>query len=60
VSCQTGTTAAAPICYSQTTDYCPGGHHLAVDHLKQLHRVDAQLHTELEYIRTLITRKFPT
>jgi hypothetical protein len=26
----------------QTTDYRPGRHHLAVDHLKQLHRVDAQ------------------
>ena len=26
----------------QTTDYCPGRHYLAVDHLRQFHRVDAQ------------------
>jgi hypothetical protein len=32
----------------QTTDYCPGGHHLAVDHLKQLHRVDAQFSAQPE------------
>ena len=32
----------------QTTDYCPGRHHLAVDHLKQLHRVDAQFSAQPE------------
>jgi hypothetical protein len=31
----------------QTTDYRPGRHHLAVDHVKQLHRVDAQLRPQL-------------
>jgi hypothetical protein len=30
-----------------TTDYRPGRHHLAVDHVKQLHRVDAQLRPQL-------------
>jgi hypothetical protein len=35
----------------QTTDYCPGRHHLAVDHLKQLHRVDAQLSAQYEDVR---------
>jgi hypothetical protein len=33
---------------SQTTDDCLGGHHLAVDHLKQLHRVDAQFSAKPE------------
>jgi hypothetical protein len=32
----------------QTTDYCPGRHHPAADHLKQLHRVDAQLSAQPE------------
>jgi hypothetical protein len=32
----------------QTTDYRSGRHHLAVDHLKQLHRVDAQLSAQTE------------
>jgi hypothetical protein len=32
----------------QTTDYCSCGHHLAVDHLKQLHRVDAQFSAQPE------------
>jgi hypothetical protein len=36
----------------QTTEDCLGRDHLAVDHPKQLYRVDAQLRTELEYIRT--------
>jgi hypothetical protein len=34
----------------QTTDYCLGRHHLAVDHLEQLHRVDAQLSAQPEDI----------
>jgi hypothetical protein len=34
----------------QTTDYCPGRHHLAVDHLKQLHRFDAQLSAQPEHV----------
>jgi hypothetical protein len=32
---------------SQTTDYCHGRNHLAVDHVEQLHRVDAQLRPQL-------------
>jgi hypothetical protein len=32
----------------QATDYCPGRHNLAVDHLKQLHRVHAQLSAQPE------------
>jgi hypothetical protein len=36
----------------QTTDNCLGRDYLAVDHLKPLYRVHAQLSTELEYIRT--------
>jgi hypothetical protein len=35
----------------QTTDDCSGRHHLAVDHLKQLHRVDAQLSAQPEDVR---------
>lgn len=34
----------------QTTDYCLGRHHFAVDHLEQLRRVDAQLSTQPEDI----------
>jgi hypothetical protein len=32
----------------QTTYYCPGRHYLAVDYLKQFHRVDAQFSTQPE------------
>jgi hypothetical protein len=35
----------------QTTDYTPRRHHLAVDHLKQLHRVDADISVQPERIR---------
>jgi hypothetical protein len=34
----------------QTTDYCPGPHHLAVDYLKQLHQVDAPFGAQPEDI----------
>jgi hypothetical protein len=41
----------------QTTDNCLGLDHLAVDHLKQIYRVHAQLRTELEYICTPVHAK---
>jgi hypothetical protein len=44
----------------QTTDDCPGRHHLAVDHLKQLHRVDAQLSRQLEDVRASGAHKSAT
>jgi hypothetical protein len=35
----------------KTNDDCPGRHHRAVDHLKQLDRVDAQLNAQPKDVR---------